>query len=235
MSGHSHWSTIKHKKQANDQQKGREFSKVSREIMLAVSLGGNIVDSEKNVRLRAAIEKAKEVNMPKENINRLLDRIKERKEQVSEVAYEALLFANITAIIKTATDNSRRTQTDLKIILDKFGGKLVEKGAVMHGYSLFTLFKIDSQNETEILELIEALSAIDFSKEEDGYYIYVPLSQFSEAWNKATQLGFNKAPELVYKPKALIEVDEKTAEKAYELAEKILSVDEVQDIYLNIA
>lgn len=235
MSGHSHWATIKRKKEANDQQRGREFSKVSREILLAVSLGGGVIDPDKNVRLRAAIEKAKEVNMPKDNIKRLLDKIKEKKEQVSEVAYEALLPHNVTAIIKTATDNPRRTQTDIKIILDKSGGKLVEKGAVMYGYDLLTLFKFKDQDEASMLNLIEALSAIDFSKEEDGYYIYLPLSQFSEAWQKAKQLGFNKAPELVYKPKALIEVTNDVAEKVYELAEKVLSIDEVQDIYLNIA
>lgn len=235
MSGHSHWATIKHKKQANDQQKGREFSKISREIMLAVSLGGNVIDPDQNIRLRAAIEKAKEVNMPKENIKRLLDRIKDKAEQVSEVIYEALLFSNITAVIKTATDNPRRTQTELKIILDKNGGKLVERGAVLHGYDLLTLFKIEDQHESLVLQLIEALSAIDFSKQEDGYYIYVPFSQFSEAWAQAKELGFHKAPELIYKPRALLEVSEGIAKKAYQLAEKILTIDEVQDIYLNIA
>lgn len=235
MSGHSHWATIKRKKEANDQQKGKEFSRVSREILLAVSLGGNVTDPDKNVRLRAAIEKAKEVNMPKDNIKRLLDRVKEKAQLVTEVIYEALFPHNVVAIIKTATDNPRRTQTDLKIVLDKSGGKLVEKGAVMHQFDLLTLFKIDNREEEEVLNLIEALSAIDFNKHENGYDVYVPMQQFSEAWNKARELGFDKAPELVYKPKALIEADDSTALKAAELVEKILSIDEVQDVYLNLA
>jgi YebC/PmpR family DNA-binding regulatory protein len=235
MSGHSHWATIKRKKEANDQKRGKEFSRVSREILLAVALGGNIVDPEKNVRLRAAIEKAKEVNMPKENIKNLLAKVKQKEEQVSEVIYEALFPHQVTAIIKTVTDNPRRTQTDIKIILDKSGGKLVEKGAVMYNYDLLTLFKVDNQNETEVLNLIEALAAVDFSKEGDSYNIYVPKSEFSEAWNKAKELGFDKAPELVYKPKALIQVDEAAAEKTFQITEKLLAIDEVQDIYLNIA
>ncbi len=235
MSGHSHWATIKRKKEANDQQKGREFSKVSREILLAVSLGGNITDPDKNVRLRAAIEKAKEVNMPKDNIKRLLDRVKEKAQLVTEVVYEALFPSNVASIIKTATDNPRRTQTDIKIILDKNGGKLVEKGAVMHQFDLLTLFQIDNREEEEVLNLIEALNAVDFNKREGGYDVYVPMQQFNEAWNKARELGFDKAPELVYKPKVLLEADQTAIHKATELVEKLLAIDEVQDVYLNLA
>jgi len=235
MSGHSHWATIKRKKEANDQQKGREFSRVSREILLSVSLGGNVIDPDKNVRLRAAIEKAKEVNMPKDNIKRLLDRVKEKAQLVTEVVYEALFPHNVVAIIKTATDNPRRTQTDIKIILDKNSGKLVEKGAVMHQFDLLTLFQIDNREEEEVLNLIEALKAVDFNKREGGYDVYVPMQQFSEAWNKARELGFDKAPELVYKPKALLEADQTAIHKAAELVEKILAIDEVQDVYLNLA
>lgn len=234
MSGHSHWATIKRKKEANDQQKGREFSRVSREILLAVSLGGNVIDPDKNIRLRAAIDKAKEVNMPKDNIKRLLDRVKEKAEAVSEQVYEALLPHNVKAIIKTATDNPRRTQTDLKIVLDKNGGKLVEKGAVMYQFDLLTLFKIENRAEEEVLNLIEALNAVDFSKEDNGYYVYVPMEQFAEAWQKARELGFEKAPELVYKPKAPLTVDEATTTKVLSIAEKILAIEEVQDLYLNL-
>lgn len=234
MSGHSHWATIKRKKEANDQQKGREFSRVSREILLAVSLGGNIIDPEKNIRLRAAIEKAKEVNMPKDNIKRLLERVKEKAQLVTEVVYEALGPHEITFVIKTATDNPRRTQTDLKIILDKNGGKLVEKGAVMYNYDLLAVFIVESRGEDEVLNLIEAISAIDFVKEGNLYYIYVPMEQFNEAWEKARELGFNKAPELVYKPRALLECSQSVIDQAYSLAEKLSEVEEVQDVYTNV-
>ncbi|OGK64887.1 hypothetical protein A2313_00450 [Candidatus Roizmanbacteria bacterium RIFOXYB2_FULL_41_10] len=235
MSGHSHWSTIKRKKEANDQQKGREFSKVSREILLAVTLSGNVTDPNQNIRLRAALAKAREVNMPKDNIARLLDRIKDKAQHVTEVVYEAIGQHGVTYLIKTATDNSRRTQTDIKIILDKAGAKLVAKGAVMYNYDLLTMFTIENYPEEAILNLIEALGAVDFVKEDKTYYVYVLLDQFNEAWQKATELGFSKAPELVYKPKVTIEVDAQVAEAVYSLIEKLSSLEEIQEVYTNLA
>lgn len=233
MSGHSHWATVRRKKELNDQQKGREFSRASREILLAISLGGNNTDPETNVRLRAAVEKAKEVNMPKENIRRLLQRAKEKREVVNEVVYEALLPRNVTALIKTVTDNPRRTQTDLKIILDKQGGKLVEKGAVMHGFDLLALFSLSSDQEDQVLKLIEALGAVDFKKQGSNYQIFVPREQFAQAWNRAKVLGYTKAPELVYRPKAPIQVEDATVTLTQQLVEKLDAVEEVQAVYLN--
>jgi len=234
MSGHSHWATIKRKKQANDQLRGKEFSRASAEIMLAISLGNNVTDPDKNIRLRAAIERAKEVNMPKDNIKRLIDRLEQRAEKVVEVAYEALGPGNSHFIITTATDNPRRTQTDLKIALDKNGGKLVEKGAVMHGFYFLTMFTIKGFSEDKVLNLIEALSAVDFSKEGDTYYVYTQREQFNEAWQKARELGFSKAPELVYKPKAVIKVSPPELLKIENLLSKIEDIEEVQAVYANV-
>ncbi len=231
MSGHSHWSTIKRKKQANDQQKGREFSRASREIMLAIVSGNNITDPEKNVRLRAAIYRAKEVNMPKENIKRLLTRVEERASQVTEAAFEALGPENTSLIITVGTDNLRRTQTDVKIALDKLGCKLVEKGAVMYQFDLLTMFTVANRPENEVLNLIEALGAIDFSKKNNTYYIYTSRDQFNEAWQKARELGFAKAPELVYKPKTLVKLSEAGRKKLSNLIEKIYEIEEIQGIY----
>jgi len=234
MSGHSHWSTIKRKKEANDQEKGRLFAKLTREIMLAISEGGGVADPNKNVRLRAAIEKAKEGNMPKENISRLIDRLKLRAEAVTEVVYEALGPDPVTFIIKTATDNSRRTQTDLRIILEKNGGKLVEKGGAMHNYDLRCLFTIEGVSEEEILKLIESLSAIDFEKVGETDYIYVPYTQFSEAWSKARELGFKQTPELVYKAKLAVEISPEEEARVQELIEKLEEVDEVTAVFVNL-
>ncbi len=235
MSGHSHWSTIKRKKEANDQQKGREFSKVSREILLAVALSGNVIDPDQNIRLRAALSKAREVNMPKDNITRLLDRIKDKAQHVTEVVYEAIGQHGTTYLIKTATDNSRRTQTDIKIILDKAGAKLVAKNAVMYNYDLLTMFTIENRPEEEVLKLIEALSAVDFAKEDKVFYVYVAMDQFSEAWQKAVELGFDKAPELVYKPKTTVIVSPESADQVMDLIDKLNALEEVQEVYTNLA
>jgi len=234
MSGHSHWATIKRKKEANDQEKGRLFAKLTREIMLAISEGGGVTDPGKNVRLRAAVEKAKEGNMPKDNINRLLVRLKERAEAVTEVIYEALALDPVTLIIKTATDNPRRTQTDLRIILEKNGGKLVAKGGVMHNYDLRCLFTLEKVSEEEALKLMESLNAVDFEKVGESYYIYVPYTQFSEGWNRATELGFSLTPELVYKPKQVVEIGKEPEDRVHSLIEKLEEVDEVTAVYVNL-
>jgi transcriptional/translational regulatory protein YebC/TACO1 len=101
MSGHSHWSTIKHKKQANDKEKGKLFSKVSREIIMAINSGGGVTDPDNNIALRGALDKAKEVNMPKDNIERLIERVTTKAENLTEVIYEALGPYGISLLIKT--------------------------------------------------------------------------------------------------------------------------------------
>ena len=234
MSGHSHWATIKRKKESNDQERGRVFSKLTRDIILAISQGNGVTDPEKNVHLRAAIEKAKENNMPKDNITRLIERMKQRSEAVTEVVYEALGPDPVNFIIKTATDNPRRTQTDIRIILEKNGGKLVEKGGVMYNYDQLAMFTVDRAEEEPVLELIEKLGALDFEKEENVYYIYVPFTAFSEAWKTAKELGFARAPEVVYKAKLKATVTPDVEEKAYILASKIEEVEEVQAVYFNL-
>lgn len=234
MSGHSHWATIKRKKEANDQEKGRLFAKLSREIMLAISEGGGITDPGKNVRLRAAIEKAKEGNMPKDNIQRLIDRQAERAQSVTEVIYEALGPDPVNLIIKTATDNSRRTQTDLRIILEKNGGKLVEKGGAMYNYDLYALFTLEKANEDQALTLLEKIGAVEFENVDSTFYLYVPYTQFAEAWSKAREAGFTQTPELVYKAKLRAEVSDELYAQVGDLVDKLEEVDEVTAIFTNL-
>lgn len=233
MSGHSHWATIKRKKEAADQEKGKLFSKITREIMVAVSEGGGITDPENNIRLRGALEKAREVNMPKENIQRVLDRAREKKNALTEVIYEALGPSSVTFIIKTATDNPRRTHTELSIVLDKNGGKLVEKGAVAFMYDLCGLLTYQGDSE-EALSLAESIGAVDLESEGKTYFLYVPYRDLSVAWSKARNRGVNKAPELIYKAKIYLDVDKETQSKALKLLEKLEAVEGVQEIYTNI-
>lgn len=234
MSGHSHWATIKRKKEATDQARGKLFSKLSREIMLAIAQGGGITDPDKNVRLRAAIAKAKEINMPKDNIERLLKRIEERTEVMTEMVYEALGPDPVTFIIKTATDNPRRTQTAIKVLLDKHGGKLVEKGAVMYNYDLLGMFTLTEVEESRLFSLLEAVGALDFENDDDTYYVYVAYDQIAKAWQQFKDQGFSKAPELVYKPKLTLEVSPEKANQALRMVELLEELDEVQEVYFNI-
>ena len=132
MSGHSHWATIKHKKVTTDAKRGKIFSKISRLISIAAKEKGG--DPEKNPKLRTAIEKAREVNMPKDNIERAIKRGTGQLEgsQIEEAIYEAYGPSGIALIIEIITDNKNRTLAEIKNTLNKFGGKLAEAGSVRY-------------------------------------------------------------------------------------------------------
>ena len=132
MSGHSHWSTIKHKKGTEDAKRGKIFSKISRLISIAAKEKGG--DPESNPKLRTAIEKAQSVNMPKDNIERAIKRGAGQLEgiQIEETIYEAYGPSGVALIIEVITDNKNRTLAEIKNTLNKLGGKLAEAGSVRY-------------------------------------------------------------------------------------------------------
>lgn len=234
MSGHSHWSNVKGKKEVNDQARGKEFSKISREIILAIQLGGGDVDPDSNLRLRMAIEKAKEVNMPKENITRLVERIKERTESMSEAIYEAIGPGGSCIVIKTVTDNPNRTHSELNQIMMRNGGKLVEKGAVLYMFDLMGMLKLEGKSEEEALTVAEQIGGLDIEKNEDAYYIVLSYDKLSEALHKAQSIGISKAPVLVYRPKSVITLDEQLQKKVIVLLQKLEESEDLQELYTNV-
>jgi len=234
MSGHSHWANVKGKKEANDAAKGKEFSKISREIILAIQMGGGDVDPNANLRLRMAMEKAREVNMPKENINRLIDRIKERTETMNEVVYEAVGPGGVYIVIKTVTDNPNRTHGELNQEMNRHGGKLVEKGAVLYMFDLLGTLKLDGKSEEEALQIAESVGGLDIEEHKGVYYVVLAYDKLSEALQKARSLGISKAPELVYRPKSSLEVDKNTEEKVIALLEKLEELDDIQELFTNV-
>src|SRR5438132_496161 len=131
MSGHSKWSKIKRQKEVTDKVKGAAFAKLSRIITLAVIEGGGIPDPVNNVRLRLSIEKAKALNMPKENITRAIEKgAGPHKLELKEVVYEAFAPHGISVIIVATTDNSNRTFAEIRTILERNGGKMGTQGSV---------------------------------------------------------------------------------------------------------
>ncbi|MFA6006001.1 MAG: YebC/PmpR family DNA-binding transcriptional regulator [Patescibacteria group bacterium] len=234
MSGHSHWANIKGKKEANDAARGKEFSKISREIILAIQMGGGDTDPNANLRLRMAIDKAREVNMPKENVNRLIDRIKERTESMTEVVYEAVGPAGVYVVIKTVTDNPNRTHGELSQIMNRNGGKLVEKGAVLYMFDLLGTMKLEGKTEEEALQIAETIGGLDIEKHDGVYYVVLAYELLSEALQKAQSAGISKAPELIYKPKSTVEIDAGAREKVITLLEKLEEQDDVQELFTNV-
>lgn len=168
MSGHSHWAGIKHRKGINDAKRAKIFTKLAKPIVIAAREGGG--KPEANFKLRLAIDKAREFNMPRENIDRAIKRgTGELKgEAIVEIIYEAFGPDGIMLVIKTLTDNKNRTVSEIKAILAKFGGKLGGQGSVMWNferseseYKPKNTISIDEEIKSQYEKLLEALGEQD--------------------------------------------------------------------------
>jgi len=154
MAGHSHWAGIKHKKGKADKLKSKIFSKLSKEITVAAKLGS--IDSNMNPRLRSAIDAAKESNMPKENIERAINKSELNKDlHYSSIVYEGFGPEKIAVIVEALTDNKNRTASNIRTIFQKNGGNLGESGVASHQFKQVGVIRIDKKNisENDILEL----------------------------------------------------------------------------------
>jgi len=168
MSGHSHWAGIKHRKGLNDAKRAKVFTKLAKPIVIAAREGGGNPDN--NFKLRLAIDKAKELNMPKENIDRAIKRgTGELKGAIiEEIIYEAFGPGGIMMIIKTTTDNKNRTVNEIKTILTKFGGKFGGQGSVMWNFEFYdsqykpkNTIEIDEKTKNDYEKLLEQLDEQD--------------------------------------------------------------------------
>lgn len=164
MSGHSKWSTIKHKKAANDKAKGSVFTKMAKAITIAVKKGGGIGDINMNFALRLAVEKARGVNMPKENIDRAIAKGmgKGEGEELVELTIEAFGPEGVMVIAEVVTDNRNRVVAELRNLIEKQGGRMGEPGSVMYAFEkkeegYHPRFTIPVENRTRIEEFLDVL------------------------------------------------------------------------------
>lgn len=234
MSGHSHASTVKRKKDSEDQKRGKIFSKLSKAIYVAIKTGGGS-DPETNYKLRMAIDTAKQANMPKANIERALNKSEELGDLI-EVTYEGFGPDGINILIDVATDNRNRTSQEISGILERAGGSLAGPGAVSYNFEQVGYFLIKKQNnvEEQILNLID-MGALDVEEGDEGIKVYVNVSIFSEYRDKLDDNEQNiLASELIKKPKLLESVvDSKKASKLKNLLETLEDHDDVQNVYTN--
>lgn len=235
MAGHSKWANIKRRKEAQDKIRGNLFSKLSRIITLAVVEGGGVVDPEFNVRLRLAIEKAKNANMPKEKIEKAIERgVGPAKEQIKEVFYEAFALGNVSLIIWATTDNPNRTLTEIRTIIEKYGGKLASQGAVNYLFEKcgVVVVKKDNLNEDEALKLADRLSAFDIETENDIYIFYIPFEILGKTKEIASEINFEEV-DLFFKPKSETFLDEEQRKKIESLITDLESLDDVHKVFSN--
>ena len=242
MSGHSKWSTIKRAKGVADIKRGQTFTKLANVVTIAVKLGGS-GDPDSNPRLRMAVDEGRSVNMPKENIQRAIERGLGKGEEnaLEEVLYEGFGPSKVAIIIEGLTDNKMRTTQEVKNIFERAGGHLASQGAVSYMFERLGEIKVitkGGEKETEMLELIDlgAKDVEDFT--EDGiqrYLVYTESLELNTMGNKITQVKYGvESQELINKPTVLVEIkDSEGAQKVLDFVEKLEELDDVQKVWAN--
>ncbi|MDI3540890.1 putative transcriptional regulatory protein [Koleobacter methoxysyntrophicus] len=238
MAGHSKWANIKHKKEKADAQKGKIYTKLSRLIMVAAREGGG--DPDTNPRLKDAIQKAKAVNMPSENINRAILRGTGELEGVSyeEMVYEGYGPGGGAILIELMTDNRNRTAGEIRHIFDKYGGSLGESGCVAWIFDkkgIITLEKKSDPDEGQIMmEAIEA-GAEDIEIDDENIKIITAPDNLKEVQEYLIGKGFVvSSAELTLVSKTTVTLSGDTADRMMKLLETLEENDDVQNVYCNV-
>ncbi|MEW6426981.1 MAG: YebC/PmpR family DNA-binding transcriptional regulator [Thermodesulfobacteriota bacterium] len=237
MAGHSKWANIKRRKGAQDAKRGKMFTKLIKEIIVAARMGGG--DPGANPRLRAAVLAAKEVNMPKDNIDR---GIKKGTGELEGVAYEEITYegygpSGVAVLVECMTDNRNRTVADVRHAFGKSGGNLGESGCVSWMFDKKGSILIDKSaiDEDKLMELALEAGAEDVIDDGEAFQVITDPDSFTEVEEKlaAAGLSFIEAKVLMV-PKNTIEItDEKAARQMIGLLERLEDHDDVQNVHAN--
>ncbi len=235
MSGHSKWSTIKRKKGAVDAKRSKMFSRIVKEISVAVKESGP--DPESNPQLRAAILNAKGVNMPKENIQRAISRAEKDDAILQELTYEGYLPHGIAVFIETLTDNHIRTVSNIRAIFNKRGGNLGTNGSLSFMFDRKGVFNVPKGTldpEEFELEIIDA-GVEDFQVEEDMFIITTPLEEFGNVQKKLEEMGVEpESSELQRIPNDTKILATDDALKILKIIDDFEEDDDVQNVFHNL-
>jgi YebC/PmpR family DNA-binding regulatory protein len=236
MSGHSHWATIKHKKGAIDAKRGKLFSKLSRGIIIAARHGGG--DPEMNLKLRYAIDKAREVSMPKDNIERAIRRGTGEVEGVvlEEITYEGYGPGGVALLVDVVTDNRNRTAAEIRKIFERSGGKLGSAGAVKHLFHRkgYFVVPVDGLDEDKVMAVALDANAEDVKRKFGIYEITCDPAHFNEVKDALTKGGLTPTMSSITQLADLpMEVDLETAKKVYRLMDGLEDHDDVQEVHVN--
>lgn len=237
MSGHSKWAGIKHKKGLVDAQRGRLFSKLNKEIMLAAKQGGK--DPDGNARLRLAIQKAREANMPGENIKKAIARGCGEMEggTVEEIMYECYGPSGVAILIEGITDNKKRTASEIKHTLSKGGGNMGEVGCVLWMFKKMGVIGIEKENmhEDTLFDLSISLGCEDIKTEDIEYEVYTDIESFERVKEGLKEKGANiKYAEIEMIPNTYLKIDENSAKQVMKLIESLEENEDVQHVWSNM-
>ena len=236
MAGHSHWAGIKHKKGKADKQRSKIFSKLSKEITVAAKLGDK--DPNMNPRLRSAIQAARTANMPKDNIERAIDKSSLNAElNFESLRYEGFGPEKIAVIIETLTDNKNRTASNIRTIFQKAGGNLGTQGSASHNFSRLGIIKIDKKeiSEERILELAIEAGADECKSSPDFHEIQCPMNDIYNVKRELEKEISNFiSTEIEWIPLSRINVPKEKNEDLINFFMSLEEDDDVQNVYSNV-
>ena len=236
MAGHSHWAGIKHKKGKADKQRSKIFSKLSKEITVAAKLGDK--DPAMNPRLRSAIQAARSANMPKDNIERAVDKsVVNSGSNFENLRYEGFGPDKVAVIVETLTDNKNRTASNIRTIFQKAGGSLGSQGSASHNFIQLGVIKInkDEISEEEVLELAIEAGADECITKENFYEIQCSMNEiYNVKKNLENKVNNFISTEIEWLPLNSIQVSNEQQEKIIEFFETLEDDDDVQNIFSNV-
>lgn len=234
MAGHNKWSKIKRDKGANDAKRGAVFTKLGNQIAIAARQG---TDPDMNPALAMAIEKARQANMPKDNIQRSIDRVADKNAAaLEEVTYEGYGPGGVGIIIETATDNRNRTFPEVKTALVKNGGRIADAGSVMFQFARKGVIRVEETSEDAILTMLDA-DVDDVIEEDNEAIVYTNQKDLAAVRKHLVQAGLTvKDAELSYVANTPIEIDdEETSEKIMKVLDALDDLDDVVNVHTNAA
>ena len=236
MAGHSKFKNIMHRKGAQDKKRAKVFSRLGREISVAVKVGGS--DPESNIRLRSAISSAKSLNMPKDNIDRAIKKGQgnDPESNYEEVRYEGYGPAGVAIIVEALTNNKNRTAAEIRSTFSKFGGNLGEAGSVSFGFDRLGNISLDKNlvNEDELLDFLIENDTDDYEVSENEYSIFCDQNNLHYLNEKISEkYGQTNFSNLIWKSKNNININKDNADKLFKLLEILEDNDDVQVVSSN--
>ena len=237
MSGHSKWANIKHKKSKADALRGKITTKISREITIAVRMGGS--DPTGNMKLKLALSKAKANNIPKDNIQRAIQKGAGALEGQSfeEITYEGYGPAGVAMMVSCLTDNRNRTAADVRHVFSKYGGNLGATGCVGYMFQqkgVFAVSKETGVEEDDLMMVALEAGAEDIKNEEEGFEIVTTPDTFDDVEKALADAGIEvEMAEITMIPDTMAELSAEDAERVQKMLDVLEDLDDVQDVYHN--
>lgn len=238
MAGHSKWNNIKRRKGAQDAKRGKIFTKLGREIKIAVKEGGP--DADSNVKLANVLAKARTANMPNDTINNAIKSASASQDtdKFEEVIYEGYAPKGVAIIVITTTDNRNRTVGEVRFAFEKSGGSLGTPGSVLYNFDKKGVLAVEKEDlaysEDEMMMLALDAGAEDFNVHDEIYEILTDYQEFAKVREVLEENGIKfLVSEIQMVPKSLIELNEEEAEKFEVMIDRLEDLDDVQNVYHN--